>query len=310
MNAFRRSAHSSIVTLSLASLIGCAEGVEPQRASGASAGAGGASTGGFVGGGLTANTGMVTGTGGLSSGTGGAGTTTGGVPGTAGAGGASPASGGAANTGGHQTIDAGPPAIGVVVAQYEASGSPTDNNIVVHLRLENRSIRTIPVAALTIRYWYTVDAPAPSTSDYQVIELNYADITRLSGGNTSAKFSFGKMATAETGADHYLEVGFNGPYAMAPGGVTHDEKSSTNQIEFRTHWNDWKNYNEADDYSYDATKTSWADWNNVTVYQNGVLIWGTEPDGTKPTPPSDGGTGTDAAAPTDAAMPPADAGRG
>jgi endo-1,4-beta-xylanase len=315
MNAFRRSAFSSIATVCLASVIGCAEGVEPQHGSGAATGVGGSSAGGSIGTGLTGNlgTGVVTGNGGSPTGTGGGGTSAGGSPGTSGAGGTNPSNGGAASTGGQQAVDAGPPAIGVVVAQYEASGSPTDNNIVVHVRLENRSTRTIPVAALTIRYWYTVDAAAPSTTDYQVIELNYADITRLNK-DTHVKFSFGKMAKAETGADHFVEVGFDGPYAMAPGGVAHAESSSTNQIEFRTHWNDWKNYNEADDYSYDATKTSWADSNKVTVYQNGVLIWGTEPDGTTPTPTTDGGAGSDAAVPTDGATdgasPPADAARG
>ncbi len=35
--------------------------------------------------------------------------------------------------------------------------------------------------------------------------------------------------------------------------------------------------NEANDYSFDPTKTSFADWSNVTLFQNGALVWGTEP---------------------------------
>jgi hypothetical protein len=317
MNAFRRSAFSSIATICLASVIGCAEGVDPERASGAATGTGGASTGGSIGTGLAGNlgTGIATGNGGSSTGTGATGTSSGGA-GTSGAGGTNPSNGGVANTGGQQSVDAGPPAIGVIVAQTEANGSPTDNNLVVHVRLENRSTRTIPVSALTIRYWYTVDATPPATTDYQVMELNYADITRLAS-DTHVTFSFAKMAKAETNADHYVEIGFTGSYALAPepNPPMHDSNGvgSTNQIEFRTHWNDWKVYNEVNDYSY-ATAGSYTDSNKVTVYQNGVLIWGTEPDGTKPTSPSDGGTGPDAAVPTDGATdgasPPADAGRG
>jgi hypothetical protein len=40
---------------------------------------------------------------------------------------------------------------------------------------------------------------------------------------------------------------------------------------------DWSNFAEADDYSFDPTKLSFADWTRVTVYQNGTLIWGSEP---------------------------------
>ena len=34
---------------------------------------------------------------------------------------------------------------------------------------------------------------------------------------------------------------------------------------------------ESNDHSYDITKTALADWNKVTLYRNGALIWGTEP---------------------------------
>lgn len=320
MIELRRSAFTSIVTLSLATVAGCAEGVDPSNGSAPATGAGGAtSTGGVVGtGSTTTGTGAVTGVGGSNAGTGGTITTAGGTSGTSGAGGTNPSTGGGAGTsaGGQQgAVDAGPPAIGVIVAQHEANGGATDNNIVIHVRLENRSTRTIPVSALTMRYWYTIDAPAPSTTDYQVMELNYADITRLSS-DTHVKFSFAKMAKPQTGADHYIEIGFTGSYALAPepNPPAHDNNiGSTNQIEFRTHWPDFKNYNQANDYSYEPAMTSYADSHKITVYQNGVLIWGTEPDGTKPKAPSDGGTGdggatTDGA--TDGAGPPADAGRG
>jgi hypothetical protein len=41
--------------------------------------------------------------------------------------------------------------------------------------------------------------------------------------------------------------------------------------------NDWSNYDETNDYSFDATKTAFSDWNRVTLYRNGVLVWGIEP---------------------------------
>jgi uncharacterized protein (TIGR03382 family) len=52
---------------------------------------------------------------------------------------------------------------------------------------------------------------------------------------------------------------------------------STGEIQARFNKDDWSNFAEADDYSFDPTKTSFADWDRVTVYQAGALIWGTEP---------------------------------
>ncbi len=40
---------------------------------------------------------------------------------------------------------------------------------------------------------------------------------------------------------------------------------------------DWSNYTETGDYSFDPTKTSFVDWDHVTLYRNGVLVWGNEP---------------------------------
>lgn len=33
----------------------------------------------------------------------------------------------------------------------------------------------------------------------------------------------------------------------------------------------------ADDYSYDPTKSEFADWSKVTLYQNDKLVWGQGP---------------------------------
>ncbi|HEX8528701.1 MAG TPA: T9SS type A sorting domain-containing protein, partial [Cytophagales bacterium] len=76
-----------------------------------------------------------------------------------------------------------------------------------------------------------------------------------------------------TGANGYLEVGF----ATAAGSVAAGGNSGEVQARFSK--TDWSNYVEAGDYSYDATRTAYADWNRVTLYRNGVLVWGTEPAG-------------------------------
>jgi hypothetical protein len=68
-----------------------------------------------------------------------------------------------------------------------------------------------------------------------------------------------------------LEVQFNaGAGMLAAGGASGD-------IQTRIHKTDWSNFNEANDYSFNSLQTAYADWNKVTLYRNGVLVWGTEP---------------------------------
>lgn len=48
-------------------------------------------------------------------------------------------------------------------------------------------------------------------------------------------------------------------------------------IQIRAAKANWSNFNEMGDYSFDGTKTTFTDWSEVTLYQNGTLIWGIEP---------------------------------
>lgn len=40
---------------------------------------------------------------------------------------------------------------------------------------------------------------------------------------------------------------------------------------------DRSNYTETGDYSFDPMKLSFADWDHVTLFRNGILVLGTEP---------------------------------
>jgi cellulose 1,4-beta-cellobiosidase len=76
---------------------------------------------------------------------------------------------------------------------------------------------------------------------------------------------------AGTGADTYAELTFTaGAGTLAPGAQTGD-------IQLRMAKTDWTNFNEANDYSFDPTKTAYADWSKTTLYMNGTLVWGAEP---------------------------------
>jgi hypothetical protein len=289
----------------------CAHGVDPggpdnaALSPGGGASSGGASSNGGVPGSGTGDSTSVD-TGGSSSSGGGAssgGTVSSGA-GTSSSGGArissggtsnggTTANGGAAGSGGTPTVPVPP---GDLVVQY-MHGDMNTTNIRPQFAVVNRGKKNVPLAQLSLRYWYTADGTA-SGSDYQQTQLDYAAIGRLTNMKTSVVLSTGAVKPAQTGADTYLEVAFMGPDTLGPDELDVDKKPlvSTQQIQIEVHWPGYTPpYDESNDYSYDGTKTAFADWPKVTLYQNGTLIWGIEPDGTKPS--NDPSTGGDASTP-------------
>jgi aryl-phospho-beta-D-glucosidase BglC (GH1 family) len=148
--------------------------------------------------------------------------------------------------------------------QYRAADTNAgDNQIKPHFNIVNPGGSAVPLSELKIRYWYTREGTTGQNF--------FCDWSAISGGCSNLTSSFVPLSPARTGANFYLEIGFSSAAgSIAAGGQSGD-------IQARFAKTDWSNFTETGDYSFDPTKTSFTDWNRVTLYRNGVLVWGVEP---------------------------------
>lgn len=153
-----------------------------------------------------------------------------------------------------------PPA-DVVKAQYQAGSVGATNGIRPLLKLVNAGVSAIPLSEITVRYWFTKDG-APGLS-------YWCDWAQVGSANIVGRFE--PVTPARVGADTYLELSFK----EAAGNLA--PSASTGEIQSRFSKSNWASFDQTGDASYDATKSAYADWAGVTVYRNGVLIWGQEP---------------------------------
>ncbi len=170
--------------------------------------------------------------------------------------------------------DGGPTQDGLYVEYRAADTSSSDNTIRPQFRIVNEGSSSIQLNSLQIRYWFTKD----SSQSLQY----FCDWAQLGCANIQSGFN--SLSQSVNGADTYLEMGFGSGAGQIAAGA------NTGDIQSRIHLADWSNFNESNDYSYDGSMTSFGQNTSVSLYQNGVLIWGSEPDGTIP---DDGGGNDD-----------------
>jgi hypothetical protein len=153
-----------------------------------------------------------------------------------------------------------------VLLQYE-SGDNGNTTTSPHpiFKLQNNDSRQFDLSKIEIRYWYKYEGTGQSetaTADYSGI---------LPAGTNIVNYTHLNIVSGTFGAnqDRYLSTTFD----TGAGSLV-----STNYVEVNTRFNksDWSLYDQTNDWSFLNT-ANYVSWNQVTVYYNGVLIWGIEP---------------------------------
>jgi cellulose 1,4-beta-cellobiosidase len=157
----------------------------------------------------------------------------------------------------------------VVEYQNEQSGAMTAA-IGSQLWIVNKGSSPVNLDDLSLRYYFTNEVTAQLTKS-----INWANIGVL--GGAAMGFPTGNitmavvpMSTPVQNADTYVEFDFTGN-SMLPA-------NEYVQFSWRVQDTASQNFNQTNDYSYNAADTSETTWQNVVLlYQGQSVVWGTPP---------------------------------
>jgi Cellulose binding domain len=158
------------------------------------------------------------------------------------------------------------PALTVTVKTKTAASTQF---IYFDIQLTNGGTMPITLSQITMDYWYTwdvaTDAGAPPT---ELASCTYS--LGVGGGScTDVTESFTTLSPVRTNADHMFQLGFEAGAGTLAAGATAEIGPGINKSNFST-------FTQTNDYSYNSS-TTFTTNAKVTVYQNGTIIYGTEP---------------------------------
>jgi hypothetical protein len=128
------------------------------------------------------------------------------------------------------------------------------------LQIRNTGPAAIALNQLELRYFYTSDG-----AEKEVIACYFAQPSCEKVQRTTVPLTPPHLL-----ADRYLSVKF----AATAGSIG---VNGTIKFQLAVNETAWADYDQAGDYSYDASKTAYTLHDKVCLYRNGVLIWGVEP---------------------------------
>lgn len=148
----------------------------------------------------------------------------------------------------------------LTVQAYNGNTGTSTNGISPKFKVINTGNSDIQLSDIKLRYYYTING--------DITQNFWCDWA--SAGNGNVKGEFVKLASPATGADYYLEIAFT----VSAGALKSGQSA---EIQGRFSKSDWTNYNQADDYSFNASGNQYVNTDKVTGYINNKLVWGIEP---------------------------------
>jgi hypothetical protein len=152
----------------------------------------------------------------------------------------------------------GVPGASIKVQLVNANTSTSTNTLYPNFKIINNGTTDINLSNVKIRYYFTNDGT--SSNNYN------CDWSSAGNGKITSSFA----TISKTNADRYLEIGFSSSAGtIAPGAST--------EVKGRVWKNDWSNFTQTNDFSFNSTARSYVDWTNISGYISNTLIWGNEP---------------------------------
>ena len=145
------------------------------------------------------------------------------------------------------------------------SGVTSDSTNSPHpqLQIVNTGAGPLSLNNVTVRYWFNCDCTNQTIQAW----VDWAG-WMPAGQNVTGDVQVSVVPTTEGGQTDYVLYSFSGNLVLQPG--------QSIQIQSRFNKSDWSNMLQDNDWSYEAN-SSYADDLQVTGYQNGALVWGSEP---------------------------------
>jgi hypothetical protein len=152
---------------------------------------------------------------------------------------------------------------GLVVQDRSHDNDNPDEQLYALFQILNNGTTAVPLSSLTMRYWLTDQAPA----DPLVFACDWAQVDC---SNITSKFVV--LSTPVAKANTYLQIGFTAAAgSIAPG-------QTSGEIQTRIHHANYSEFDTTLTYSFISDPSFvYKDTQTVTLYLNGVLVWGTEP---------------------------------
>jgi hypothetical protein len=134
-------------------------------------------------------------------------------------------------------------------------------------RITNNGTMPLDLSHIKIRYWYTREASVAqhSVCDHAGVNsgISYTTIT------SEVSITCLPMATTQTNANYYVEIAFTNQRYLPAGAYV--------ELQNRIYNSNWSNYTQSNDYSFNASLSSFGENTQVTAYSDEVLFFGVEP---------------------------------